>query len=269
MKKIIALMTDYGYKDPYVGVLKGVIKSINPDAEIIDLTHGVERHNILEAAVMLAVSARYFPKDTIFVVVVDPGVGGERKSIVIETNNYILVGPDNGCLSLLAEIDGIKRVFDVSNSRYRLPVVSSTFHGRDIFAPVAAWISRGIPLEEIGVELKPDEIVRIEIEKPRVDLENRVVDASILYIDVYGNIMTNIDETLLQQVKPALWSSIQISVNNRVYECKYVPSFSWVREGELACYINSWGFFEIAVFKGDASRLLGARQGERLKLKFS
>jgi len=100
-------------------------------------------------------------------------------------------------------------------------------------------------------------------------LENRVVDASILYIDVYGNIMTNIDETLLQQVKPALWSSIQISVNNRVYECKYVPSFSWVREGELACYINSWGFFEIAVFKGDASRLLGARQGERLKLKFS
>jgi len=113
---------------------------------------------------MLAVSARYFPKDTIFVVVVDPGVGGERKSIVIETNNYILVGPDNGCLSLLAEIDGIKRVFDVSNSRYRLPVVSSTFHGRDIFAPVAAWISRGIPLEEIGVELKPDEIVRIEIE---------------------------------------------------------------------------------------------------------
>jgi len=269
VKKIIALMTDYGYKDPYVGVLKGVIKSINPDAEIIDLTHGVERHNILEAAVMLAVSARYFPKDTIFVVVVDPGVGGERKSIVIETNNYILVGPDNGCLSLLAEIDGIKRVFDVSNSRYRLPVVSSTFHGRDIFAPVAAWISRGIPLEEIGVELKPDEIVRIEIEKPRVDLENRVVDASILYIDVYGNIMTNIDETLLQQVKPALWSSIQISVNNRVYECKYVPSFSWVREGELACYINSWGFFEIAVFKGDASRLLGARQGERLKLKFS
>lgn len=269
MKKIIALMTDYGYKDPYVGVLKGVIKSINPDAEIIDLTHGVERHNILEATVMLAVSARYFPRNTIFVVVVDPGVGGERKSIVIETNNYILVGPDNGCLSLLAEIDGIKRVFDVSNSRYRLPVVSSTFHGRDIFAPVAAWISRGIPLEEIGVELKPDEIVRIEIEKPRVDLENRVVDASILYIDVYGNIMTNIDETLLQQVKPALWSSIQISVNNRVYECKYVPSFSWVREGELACYINSWGFFEIAVFKGDASRLLGARQGERLKLKFS
>ncbi len=269
MKKIIALMTDYGYKDPYVGVLKGVIKSINPDAEIIDLTHGVERHNILEATVMLAVSARYFPRNTIFVVVVDPGVGGERKSIVIETNNYILVGPDNGCLSLLAEIDGIKRVFDVSNSRYRLPVVSSTFHGRDIFAPVAAWISRGIPLEEIGVELKPDEIVRMKIEKPRVDLENRVVEASILYIDVYGNIMTNIDESLLQQVKPALWSSIQISNYSRVYECKYVPSFSWVREGELACYINSWGYFEIAVFKGDASRLLGVRQGERLKLKFS
>jgi hypothetical protein len=269
VKKIIALMTDYGYKDPYVGVLKGVIKSINPDAEIIDLTHGVERHNILEATVMLAVSARYFPRNTIFVVVVDPGVGGERKSIVIETNNYILVGPDNGCLSLLAEIDGIKRVFDVSNSRYRLPVVSSTFHGRDIFAPVAAWISRGIPLEEIGVELKPDEIVRMKIEKPRVDLENRVVEASILYIDVYGNIMTNIDESLLQQVKPALWSSIQISNYSRVYECKYVPSFSWVREGELACYINSWGYFEIAVFKGDASRLLGVRQGERLKLKFS
>ncbi|MEM2382688.1 MAG: SAM-dependent chlorinase/fluorinase [Desulfurococcaceae archaeon] len=150
IKKLIALMTDFGYKDPYVGVMKGVIKSINSDVEIVDLTHGITRHSVLEAAVNLLVSAKYFPQGTIFVVVVDPGVGSERRALLVETNNYILIGPDNGCLSLLMERDGVKRVFDVSDSQYRLSKISSTFHGRDVFAPIAAWVSRGVPCEAVS-----------------------------------------------------------------------------------------------------------------------
>ncbi len=264
MRRIIALLTDYGYRDPYVGVVKAVVKSINPDVEIIDLTHGVERHSIVEAAVLLAVSARYFPKDTIFLVVVDPGVGGPRRGIVVETSNYILVGPDNGCLTLLADEDGVKRVFDITNSKYRLPTVSNTFHGRDIFAPIAAWISLGVPLEELGVEIKYSDLNKITIEKPQVRLEERAIEASVLYIDVFGNVMTNVKADDLITLNPNVGGTMQLIVKNRSYHCTYVPSFSWVREGEIACYINSWGYFEIAVNKGEASITLGLSIGDKI-----
>jgi S-adenosylmethionine hydrolase len=264
LRRIIALLTDYGYRDPYVGVVKAVIKSINPDVEIIDLTHGVGRHSIVEAAVLLAVSARYFPKGTVFLVVVDPGVGGPRRGIVVETSNYILVGPDNGCLTLLAEEDGVKRVFDITNSKYRLPVVSHTFHGRDVFAPIAAWISLGVPLEELGVEVEYSGLNRISIEKPRVRREERAIEASVLYIDVYGNVMTNVKAGDLTTLNPSVGSTMQLIAKNRSYKCTYVPSFSWVREGEIACYINSWGYLEIAVNKGEASTTLGLSIGDKI-----
>lgn len=260
-------MTDYGYRDPYVGVVKGVIKSINPEAEVVDLTHGIERHNVVEAAVMLAVSARYFPPGTIFVVVVDPGVGSSRKAVLIETTNYILIGPDNGCLTLLAEVDGVKRVFDISNSKYRLPRVSHTFHGRDIFAPVAAWVSKGIPLEDVGVEVKYEELVRIPIEKPRVSYEEKQVEGIVLYIDVFGNIMTNISEDIFEKLGFKLGSKLLVSINGKEYKCTYETSFSKVPPGELACYINSWGYFEIAVNLGNAAEALGAKQGSKVLVK--
>ena len=266
-RRIIALMTDYGYRDPYVGVVKAVIKSINPDAEIVDLTHGIERHNILEAAVMLAVSAKYFPRGTIFVVVVDPGVGSARKALLIETTNYILVGPDNGCLTLLAELDGPKRVFDISNSRYRLPEVSHTFHGRDIFASVAAWVSRGIPLEEVGAEISYSDVMRLNLPKPVVRPEEGVVEGSVLYVDVFGNVMVNASHGDLKDLAPPLGSRIKLYVGDGVYECTFETSFSKVPAGELACYFNSWGYFEVAVNQGDASKKLGLKQGDRVLIK--
>ncbi|MEM4717403.1 MAG: S-adenosyl-l-methionine hydroxide adenosyltransferase family protein [Desulfurococcaceae archaeon] len=264
MKKLIVLLTDYGYRDPYVGVVKGVIKSINPDAEIIDLTHGIGRHNIVEAAITLAVSARYFPRGTIFVVVVDPGVGGSRRAILIETSNYVLIGPDNGCLTVLAEYDGVKRVLDISSSNYTLPEISYTFHGRDIFAPVAAWISRGVSLDVVGVEIGYDELVKLSIEKPEIDTSSRVVKASILYIDFFGNIMTNIKSSDLSMLKPLPRSRLHIETKKYKHTCIYELSFSKVPEGDIACYINSWGYLEIAVNKGNAAEKLGVRQGDRL-----
>jgi S-adenosylmethionine hydrolase len=264
MKRIIALMTDYGYKDPYVGVLKGVIKSINPDVEVIDLTHGIERHNVLEAAIMLAVSAKYFPSGTIFVVIVDPGVGSTRRALVIETTNYILIGPDNGCLTILADQDRVKRVFDISNTKYKLPIVSHTFHGRDIFAPVAAWISRGISIEDIGIEISYDNVVKIMIEKPIVNLENRSIRGQVLYIDVFGNIMTNITEKELDVLRIQLGSKLTISLNSKSTICTYETSFSKVPIGEYACYLNSWGYLEIAINMDNAAEKLKVKQGDYL-----
>ncbi len=262
VKRIITLMTDYGYRDPYVGVLKGVIKSINPEVEIIDLTHGIERQNVLEAAVMLAVSAKYFPPGTIFIVVVDPGVGSARRALVIETTHYILVGPDNGCLTILAEQDGVKRVFDISNTKYKLPIVSQTFHGRDIFAPVAAWISRGVPLEDIGVEISYNSVIKIVVEKPIVDLENKSIKGRVLYIDIFGNIMTNITEKELDTLRVQLGSKLNVLVNSKRIMCTYETSFSKVPVGDYACYLNSWNYLEVAVNMNNAAEKLRVKQGD-------
>lgn len=265
--RLIVLMTDYGYRDTYVGVLKGVLKSINPEADIIDLTHGIERHNVFEAALMLAASAKYFPKGTIFVVVVDPGVGSERRAVVIETSNYILVGPDNGCLTILAEQDGVKRVVDISNTKYSLPETSHTFHGRDIFAPVAAWISRGVPIEELGPQIPYEALVKIHINEPKVDTVSRVITGEVIYVDVYGNLMTNIHKDQVEMLSPLISSRIELEVNGQTRVCTYEMSFSRVPVGELACYINSWGYFEIAVNMGNASKILGAGRGSKIRVK--
>lgn len=263
-KRLIVLMTDYGYRDTYVGVVKGVIKSINPEADIVDLTHGVTRHNVFEAALMLAASAKYFPKGTIFVVVVDPGVGSERRAILIETSNYILVGPDNGCLTILAEQDGVKRVIDISNTRYRLPETSSTFHGRDIFAPVAAWISRGVPIEEFGPEIPYESIVKTAISEPEVDVVKRIIVGEVIYVDVYGNLMTNIRKNHVDSLNPSIGSKLKLQISGRTHVCTYESSFSKVPAGEIACYINSWGYFEVAINMGDASKILGVEHGAKI-----
>jgi S-adenosylmethionine hydrolase len=262
VRRIIALITDYGYRDPYVGVVKGVIKSINPDAEIVDLTHGIERHNVLEAAVMLAVSAEYFPPGTIFVVVVDPGVGGLRKAIVVETTHYVLVGPDNGCLTLLAEKDGVKRVIDISRTKYRLPVVSHTYHGRDIFAPVAAWISRGVPLEELGEEISYEDLVKLSIERPNVDINSKAMRGRVLYIDVFGNVMTNITSGEVNELNLKLGVKLLIRVDSKSAVCTYETTFSKVPVGDFVCYVNSWGYLEVAVNMGSAAEKLRVKQGD-------
>ncbi len=267
VKRLIALITDFGYKDPYIGVMKGVIKSINPDAEIVDLTHGITRHSILEAAVNLLVSAKYFPQGTIFVVVVDPGVGSERRALLVETNNYVLIGPDNGCLSLLMEKDGVKRAFDISSSRYRLANVSGTFHGRDVFAPIASWVSRGVPLEDIGVRIDVGSIARVRVEKPKYDLGEKTIMGRVLYIDLYGNVMTNVEANYINLVKAEYGSRLNVTVDSGEHQCIYEKSFSRVLRGELACYINSWGFLEVAVNMGDASQFLGVKPGDKISFK--
>ncbi|WP_440059066.1 SAM hydrolase/SAM-dependent halogenase family protein [Thermogladius sp. 4427co] len=262
---LIVFLTDYGYRDPYVGVVKGVIKSINPKAEIIDLTHGIERHDIRGGALVLKTSAKYFPKGTIFLAVVDPGVGSERRAIMIKTRNYILIGPDNGLLSLLALEDGIEEVYDISESKYRLEKVSGTFHGRDIFAPIAAYASLGLPLEALGTRIDSRSIKVIEIPKPVY--EKGFVEARIIYVDGFGNVLTNIHETMLGELGWKIGDRLEISKKGEKWVCEYTTSFSLVGEGEIACYISSFEYLEIGVNKGDASRVLGLRLDDEITIR--
>ncbi|MFX1449844.1 MAG: S-adenosyl-l-methionine hydroxide adenosyltransferase family protein, partial [Promethearchaeota archaeon] len=153
-QRIITLLTDFGLEDPYVATMKGVILSICPTADIVDISHQIRKFNIREAAFKLAFIAQYFTPSTIHMVVIDPGVGSSRKSLVITTDNYIFIGPDNGVLYPAAEKDGIKNIIEIKNKDLFLKPVSNTFHGRDIFAPVAAHVANQFPLEKIGPPIK-------------------------------------------------------------------------------------------------------------------
>jgi len=262
---LIVLLTDFGHKDPYVGVMKGVIKSINPFAEIIDLTHEVRRQDVYQAAIILYVTMHYFPRNTIFVSVVDPGVGSSRRALLIKTKNYFFIGPDNGSLYPAATTDGIISVYDISNSKYRLYRVSHTFHGRDIFAPIAAWLSLGIPPEVLGEKIPVENIVKINISGPEI-AKDKIIGKAI-YIDIFGNIMTNIKEELLAN-KIKHGSELHVKTNDKTITCKYVPSFSHVKTGETACYINSWGYFEIAINKGNAAEKYNIKIGDKITIYF-
>ena len=158
---LFTLTTDFGLRDPYVAEMKAVILGLCKTAQIVDITHAVEKFSIRSGAYMLASAAPYFPKDTINIAVVDPGVGSERRSIIVETKKGFFVGPDNGLLVLAAQMQGIKRVFEITNKKLMLRKVSFTFHGRDVFAPAAAYLANGVPLEEFGAEVA-------DIVKPRV-----------------------------------------------------------------------------------------------------
>ncbi|WFO76290.1 SAM-dependent chlorinase/fluorinase [Desulfurococcaceae archaeon MEX13E-LK6-19] len=247
-------MTDFGQKDPYVGVMKGVILSINPNAKIVDLTHEIPSFDIKRAALTLYLAYKYFPRGSIFVCVVDPGVGTKRRSILIETTNYYFIGPDNGCLYPAANDDGIKAVYDVSESKYRLRIVSKTFHGRDIFAPIAAWLSKGVSPRQLGVELRKEDVVKIVFPSPSI-LDDRCIEASVLYVDGFGNVMTNISEKYVENLRYG--ETLLINTGNKEISCTYERSFGYVGEGEIVCYINSWGYLEIGVNKGSAAELLG------------
>jgi S-adenosylmethionine hydrolase len=261
---LIVLLTDFGLRDPYVGVMKGVIKSINPEAEIIDLTHNITPQDTYEAAIILMVSASYFPKNTIFVCVVDPGVGSHRRALLIRTRNYYLIGPDNGCLTLLADMDGVLEVYDVSNSKYRLGSVSYTFHGRDVFAPIAAWLSRGIKLEELGVRISYNNVVRYVLEKPVITPGR--IDGRIIYIDHFGNLMTNIHREHLEKIGISYGDKLSINISDKRIKCILTYSFSNVNIGETACYINSWNYFEIGVNHGNASEKYGVNKNTKITI---
>lgn len=253
---IMTLTTDFGYQDPYVGLMKGVIASINPQAQVIDLSHGVPAQNIMAAGLILQHSIRYFPPGTIHVVVVDPGVGSSRRPILLEFDDSYFIGPDNGVLSVPLERKQPSQIIHLSNRTFHLETISKTFHGRDVFAPVAAHLSLGVPVKEFGEKL--DSFVELVV--PKVVKQDQRVSGEIVYVDNFGNLFTNIRERDLTGIAKDRLRVVLGSTDIGGLATNYAA----VVAGEFACVFNSWGFLEIAVNKGNAHQRTGAAVGDKV-----
>ncbi len=253
---LITLTTDFGLKDPFVGIMKGVIARINPHAIVVDLTHGIAPQNILAAAMALRHAVKYFPQRTIHVAVVDPGVGSTRRPLLVVVDDTYFIGPDNGVLSLAWEGRQPDRIVHLSNPAYHLKTTSHTFHGRDIFAPVAAYLSLGIAPEALGEAL--DDYVRVS--PPGVAKTERSLTGEIVYIDGFGNLFTNIQEQDLAELDRENLCIVLGELTIR----GLAPHYSAVEDGRPVALINSWGVLEIALNKGDVAHRFGIGIGERV-----
>ena len=254
-QRIITLTTDFGLMDEYVAVMKGVIYSINPKAIIVDISHAISPQNITAAALMISAAYLYFPKNTIHVIVVDPGVGSKRDILILSMDDHIFVAPDNGVLTPLLLSDAPKNLFKAENTSYFRPNPSSTFHGRDIFAPVSAHLSLGVPHDKIG-QLKTDAPPVIHpLSKPIIDLHG-TLEGCIVYCDHFGNIITNIGSSDLEKyMDEAEYRKAVITVNgNEILGIR--NTYSDGKPGDFMALINSRGFLEIALPYGDAAKKL-------------
>lgn len=247
---LIALLTDFGYKDGIVGTVKGVIKSINPSVDIIDISHEIYSFNIIEGALILKASSKYFPPGTIFTVVVDPGVGTDRKPIIAKTKNYFFVAPDNGILSPILEEEKPEKIILIQNNQFILKADNDTFHGRDIFAPVSAYLSKGIDINEFGNEL--DNYTKLEFPKPRKH-QNKI-EGQILFFDKFGNGITNIKN--IKGFKKGYVRNIPIK--------KLINAFLEGEKESLNLIKGSFGFYEIIVPLGNAKEKFNLKEGDRV-----
>jgi S-adenosylmethionine hydrolase len=247
----ITFLTDFGVKGAYVAQMKGVVSSIT-DAQMIDISHEVSAQNIREGAFLLWTTAPFFPVGTIHVAVVDPGVGTERKGLIITTKKQILIGPDNGILLPTAHFFGDFVVYEITNPRYMIHPLSRTFHGRDIFAPVAAYIARGVPFGEIGTKTSHFVDLRFSVGEHQ---GNRIV-GKVLYVDSFGNLMTNIPQEILPgDITQKTYSLI--SGEHRWEQIPMVPSYGYAQQGELLLTVGSNHFLEISINQGNAAQMLG------------
>ena len=261
-KPIITLLTDFGTKDHYVASIKGVILSINPECLLIDITHQVNRHDVREGAFLLANAYSFFPKGTIHLSVVDPGVGGTRKPILLVTQNHFFVGPDNGLFTFVAQKERVKKIVVLSKEKYFLPKVSKTFHGRDLFAPVAAHLSSGIKPGAFGDTI--NEIKRLRLQKPIIK-EGKLL-GEILHIDTFSNLVSNICEEILFGFTKGRPFVIRVG-NKAIHGLK--KGYWEGRQGQLIALLGSGGFLEISVREANAQRMLKVKKGDPIEIRIS
>ncbi len=258
---VITLLTDFGQRDGFVGIVKGVLLRHCPAARLVDLSHEVPPQDVMGAALILASAVEYFPPGTVHLAVVDPGVGTERRPLLIETGKFILVGPDNGLLSLAAECSPVRHVIHLDRPEHFLSAASQTFHARDVFAPVAARAAAGISASRLGT--KVSEFERLTLPVPR-RIDDRL-DGQVIHVDRFGNLISNIraeDVTGFRQ------DELLISIRG-VEIHGVVANYSAVREGRPLALWNSWGRLELAVRNDSAARHLRARIGDRVEIRES
>ena len=277
---VIALLTDFGTRDYFVAAMKGVILSINPNVSIVDITHEIEPQNIKSAAFTLAACYRNFPAKTIFVAIVDPGVGSDRKAILVETEKYYFIAPDNGLLSFVFDTGGSPRVskgadlslenaplltrgllpsdfrvFELSNEKYFADKVSRTFHGRDVFAPVAAHLSNGVEPNEFGREI--NDFTRFDISQPKQTAVGKV-EGEIIHIDRFGNLVTNLKPEDLPE-------AFSIEIGGEIID-RIKNFYAEAERDEIFMIWGSAGYLEITAWENSASELLKAVSGAKLRV---
>jgi len=248
---VISLLTDFGDKDNFVGVMKGVILKINPRLKIIDLCHNVKPQDILQAAFLLKNSFKYFPKGTVHLVVVDPGVGTKRRKILVKTKDYYFVAPDNGVLDLSLQGENIEKIIEITNDKYFLKPVSNTFHGRDVFAPVAAYLSLGKRIDDFGKRIKGIKHLNLPVPK-RV---KNILLGEVIYIDHFGNLITNITKDGFKDFLKD--SNFKIYIAGRLIT-KISHSYQEAKKNKPLAIWNSFGNLEISVAGACAKECLSA-----------
>ena len=256
--RVISLLTDFGDRDGYVGIMKGAIAKIDPKLKTIDLTHQIPPQNLLAARFALLNAYPYFPPQTVHVAVVDPGVGSSRRGIAIEFDNGYLVCPDNGLCSGILELDTAIAAVELTNPRYWLNTNPSyTFHGRDIFASVGAHLASGVPLEDLGEAIELESIIKLDL--PSLEIDRHGITGCIQYIDRFGNLISNIHHSLL---KGKSW---QIIVKNRFFDSG--QTYSDVNSGRAIAIIGSHSWIEIAVNGGNAAAQLQLSYKDTVRVK--
>ncbi len=260
---LITLLSDFGLKDPYVAEMKAVILDKCPSAKIVDISHEIDKFNIRMGAFMLASAAPYFPKGTVHVAVVDPGVGTKRRSIIVETEHSYFVGPDNGVLLLAALKDGIRNVYVIENTQYMLSKVSKTFHGRDVFASVAAYLAVQVNASQFGKETR--DYVEPNFTKPR--FEENTMFGEVLHIDSFGNIITNISSKIFKKLGVRESQSIRIEIGNKTTVLKLCSAYGDVSLNEPLAVVGSHDFLEISVNQSNAAKRFRTKIGDIIRVQ--
>ena len=259
---IISLLSDFGHKDPYVAEMKAVILSINPQVQIVDISHEIEKFDVRMGAYVLASAAPYFLPKTIHVAVVDPGVGTKRRSIIAETNHGIYVGPDNGLLMLAAHKEDITNVYTICNTKFMLTKISKTFHGRDIFAPAAAHLSTGIKPSDFGPVIRD----YVFPEFAEAQSKGGELLGEILHIDDFGNIICNISAKTIKDAGFHEGDSLLVTLGNKTLNLPFCSAYGEVHAGALLALIGSSNFLEVAVNQGTTLKLFDVNVGDAFRI---
>lgn len=264
-RPIITLLTDYGTRDSYVAAIKGVISSVNPNADIIDITHDIKSQDIIEAAFIISCTYKYFPVRTIHVVIVDPTVGSNRRILLVVTDEYYFIAPDNGVLSLIYDTGTVSTVYEVNAEHYYLSEINPTFHGRDIMAPVAGWLSKGIESDKFGEPIT--DYLKLTFPKPRL-ISPKSLKGTVFHVDRFGNIISNIMVGDINKAQ-AEYKSENFKIVIGKFEINSLKrTYCEGNKGELIALIGSSGYLEIASYQNDAAYITGACRGTEIILLF-
>jgi S-adenosylmethionine hydrolase len=260
----VTFLSDFGLQDDFVGTCHGVIKLIAPEAQVIDVTHGIPRQQVLQGALVLANTIPYMPVG-VHLAVIDPGVGSARRALALrDEDGRMYVGPDNGLLIPAAERAGIAAAHELANPEYALESISRTFHGRDLFAPAAAHLARGVSIDALGPPIDPGALVRLDLPQPEVGPSR--IAATVLYVDSFGNVALNLTRDHVAGVGIVPGTQVELELGGERFYAVAARTFADARAGDIMLYEDSYRNMSVAISNGNAAEMLHARAGQSLRI---